>query len=143
LNYGTEYYSIGHGSDRCGFKTKQFARFARRERIADASLSGAVLRAERGLVGADLGGGVIKQRLARPGQGRSGGYRVLLAYRRQATAVFLFGFAKSELDNIEDDELATLRDIAKAWLGANDTALAAAVANGLILEVAYEEDQTP
>ena len=125
------------------FKTKQFARFARRERIADASLSGAVLRAEHGLVDADLGGGVIKQRVARPGQGRSGGYRVLLAYRRQARAVFLFGFAKSELDNIEDDELATLRDIAKAWLGANDTALAAAVANGLILEVAYEEDQTP
>jgi len=125
------------------FKTKQFARFARRERIADASLCGAVQRAEHGLVDADLGGGVIKQRLARPGQGRSGGYRVLLAYRRQATAVFLFGFAKSELDNIEDDELATLRDIAKAWLGANDTALAAAVANGLILEVAYEEDQTP
>ena len=68
---------------------------------------------------------------------------MLLAYRRQARAVFLFGFAKSELDSIEDDELATLRDIAKAWLGANDTALAGAVANGLILEVAYEEDQAP
>ncbi len=124
------------------FKTKRFARFARRERIADASLIGAVQRAERGLVDANLGGGVIKQRLARPGQGRSGGYRVLLAYRRQAKAVFLFGFAKNERDNIEDDELATLRDIAQAWLEADGAALAGAVANGLILEVAYEEDQT-
>jgi hypothetical protein len=55
------------------FKTKLFARFARRERIADASLREAVERAGRGLVDADLGGGLIKQRVAREGQGRSGG----------------------------------------------------------------------
>jgi hypothetical protein len=122
------------------FKTKQFARFARRERIADANLLEAVQRAERGLVDADLGGGVVKQRVARPGQGRSGGYRVLLAYRRTTRAIFLFGFAKSERDNIEDDELATLRDIAKSWLEADAGALAGAVANRLILEVPYEEE---
>lgn len=117
------------------FKTKQFARFARRQQIADASLIEAVQRAEHGLLDAELGGGVVKQRVARPGQGRSGGYRVLLAYRRKARAVFLFGFAKSERDNIDDDELATLRDIAKGWLEADDKALAEAIANGLILEV--------
>ena len=93
------------------FKTRGFARFARSERISDASLSEAVRRAEPGLVDADLGGGVIKQRVARPGQGRSGGYRVLIAYRAKARAVFLFGFAKSAQANIEDDELATLREI--------------------------------
>lgn len=98
-------------------------------------------RAERGLIDADLGGGVIKQRVARPGQGRSGGYRVLLAYRRKTRAVFLFGFAKNERDNIEDDELATLRDIATGWLEADDGAFAGAMANGLILEVTYEEDR--
>jgi len=121
-------------------KTKQFARFARRERIADARLIEAVQRAERGLIDADLGGGVVKQRVARPGQGRSGGYRVLLAYRCKTRAVFLFGFAKSERDNIEDDELATLRDIARGWLEADDGALAGAMANGVISEVMYEED---
>lgn len=61
---------------------------------------------------------------------------MLLAYRRKARAVFLFGFAKSERDNIDDDELATLRDIAKGWLEADDKALAGAIANSLILEVA-------
>jgi hypothetical protein len=40
--------------------------------------------------------------VARPGQGRSGGYRVLIAYRARLRSVFLFGFAKSELDNIDD-----------------------------------------
>jgi hypothetical protein len=123
------------------FKTKWFARFARRERISDASLCEAVRRAERGLVDADLGGGVLKQRVARLGQGRSGGYRVLIAYRARTRSVFVFGFAKSERENVEDDELATLRDIAKGWLEADATALARAVADGLIREVDYDEEE--
>jgi len=123
------------------FKTRSFARFARRERISDASLRDAVRRAERGLVDADLGGGVLKQRVARPGEGRSGGYRVLIAYRAKTRSVFLFGFAKSERENIDDDELATLRDIAKGWLEANAGALARALADGLIQEVEHDEEE--
>lgn len=123
------------------FKTKTFVRFARRGRISDASLREAVQRAERGLVDAELGGGVIKQRLARPGQGRSGGYRVLVAYRVNALSVFLYGFAKNERDNIDDDELATLRDIAKGWFQAGTAALERAVADGLLQEVEYGEEE--
>ncbi len=55
------------------FKTKEFARFARKARIDDAALRDAIDRAERGLVDADLGGAVIKQRVPRKGRGRSGG----------------------------------------------------------------------
>lgn len=123
------------------FKTKGFMRFARRERIADDSLREAVHRAERGLLDAQLGGGVIKQRIARPGQGRSGGYRVLIAYRPRTLSVFLYGFAKSERDNVDDDELATLRDIASVWLRADAQKLARAVAGGLIQEVNYVEEE--
>jgi hypothetical protein len=90
------------------FKTKWFARYARRERIGDESLHEAIERAERGLVDAELGGNVIKQRVARRGQGRSGGYRMLIAYRRGDRAMFLYSFAKSERENIDRDELATL-----------------------------------
>src|ERR1700730_18720196 len=97
------------------FKTKSFARFARRERITDRSLCEAVRRAERGLVDADLGGGVLQQRVARPGQGRSGGYRVLIAYRPKTRSVFLFGFAKSARGDVDEDELATAREIVKGW----------------------------
>jgi hypothetical protein len=60
------------------FKNARFERFARRQKIQHAALRDAVHRAERGLVDADLGGGVIKQRVARPGEGRSGGYRTLI-----------------------------------------------------------------
>lgn len=76
------------------------ARFCRRTDIKSAMMREAVERAARGLVDADLGGGIIKQRVARPGQGRSGGFRVLLAYRSGDRAVFLYGFAKGERDNI-------------------------------------------
>jgi hypothetical protein len=123
------------------FKTKSFVRFARRERIADRALCEAVRRAERGSVDADLGGGVIKQRVARPGQGRSGGFRVLIAYRAKARSVFLFGFAKSERDNIDDDELETMRDVANGFMRADDVALTRALAEGVIQKVEYDEEE--
>lgn len=94
------------------FRTKWVARFARRERITDKSLREAIDRAERGIVDANLGGGLIKQRVAREGQGRSGGYRMLVAYRARGRAVFLYGFAKNEQENIGLDELESLREIA-------------------------------
>ena len=77
------------------FKTKWLVRYARRQRIDDASLKEAIERADRGLIDADLGGGIIKQRVARAGQGRSGGRRMLVAYRASSRAVFLYAFAKT------------------------------------------------
>jgi hypothetical protein len=123
------------------FKTKSFARFARGERISDNSQREAISRAQRGLVDADLGGGVIKQRVARAGQGRSGGYRVLIAYRPGTRGVFLYGFAKNDRDNIDDDELETARDIASGWLEASSSQLARAMADGLIQEVDYDDQE--
>lgn len=117
------------------FKTKWFVRYARHERISDASLRHAIERAERGIVDANLGCGVIKQRVARKGQGRSGGYRLMVAYCAGDRAVFLYGFAKNERENIGDDELATLREIAAAWLEANDECLEHAIQGGILQEV--------
>lgn len=117
------------------FKTKWFARFARRERLADRRLREAIARAERGLVDADLGGGIIKQRVARAGGGRSGGYRVLVAYLAGTRAVFLYGFAKSERENIAPNELLTLREIEAAWLAADARRIADAAEKGVLQEV--------
>ena len=128
--------------DSGAFKTKWLARFVRRERITDASLREAIERAERGSVDADLGGGLIKQRVAREGQGRSGGYRMLVAYRAQGRAVFLYGFAKSEQDNIEPDELVSLREIAAAWLNADAERIATAIKAKELQEVEHGEEGT-
>ena len=122
------------------YKTKWLARFTRRARIRDRDLAEAIQRAERGLIDADLGGGIIKQRVARSGQGRSGGYRVLLAYRSGDRAVFLYGFAKSERENIGDDELLTLREIGAAWLAADAQLLARAIEEDALQEVTDDED---
>lgn len=124
------------------FKTKWLTRFAKLERIADASLHEAIARAERGLVDADLGGGLIKQRVARRGKGRSGGYRMLIAYRLKKRAIFLYGFAKNERANIGADELLTARKIASSWLAADTGQLARALAEGELQEVLYDEKET-
>jgi hypothetical protein len=66
---------------------------------------------------------------------------VLLAYRRGHRAVFIYGFAKRERENIESDELKTLREIADGWLAADAQRLAEAVNEGVLKEVPYEEDK--
>jgi hypothetical protein len=125
------------------FKTRGLARFARRERIADGSLVEAIERAERSLIDADLGGGLIKQRVPRVGQGRSGGQRMLIAYRVRERAIFLTGFAKNEKDNIEPDQLLALRRIAAGWLAADASTVARALADGALQEVCSDEEAEP
>ena len=117
------------------FKAKKLARFTKRERIDDASLARAIAEAERGLIDADLGGHVIKKRVPRAGQGESGGYRMLIALRTKHRAVFLFGFAKNELDNIDDKQLTTLREAAAYWLAVDDKRLEQALKDGNLIEV--------
>ena len=119
------------------YKLKAFGRFQRRERIADKVLANAVDNAEKWLIEADLGGGLIKQRIARPGQGKSGGYRTVIAFRRGDRAVFLFGFAKNERANIDDDELAYWQRIGKGYLAFDDEELEAAIGADELTEVDY------
>ena len=121
------------------YKIKGFARFQRRERITDKSLAEAVLGAERGLIDADLGGGLIKQRVARPGQGKSGGFRTLIAFRRGERAVLLFGFAKNERANIDDDELDEWRQVGRTYLELDDKGVEAAIAANELTEVSHDE----
>jgi hypothetical protein len=122
------------------YKLKAFARFQRQERIADKALRKAVANAERGLIDGDLGGGLIKQRIARPGQGKSGGFRVIIVYRRGSRAVFLFGFAKGRQANLDDDELAYWRLVGRGYLALDDEGLEAAVVADVLSEVSYGEE---
>jgi hypothetical protein len=124
------------------FRNKPFTRFARRARIMDAELCEAVANVERGLIDADLGGGVIKQRIARKGGGKSGGFRALILLRIGERAFFVHGFAKSDRDNIRDDELAALKKLAGELLNYDEAALAKAIAAGTLMEVRDEQGQT-
>jgi hypothetical protein len=117
------------------FKTKPFARFADHSAISDPALCEAVRRAENGLVDASLGGGVIKQRIARKGQGKSGGFRSIVLFRQGERSFFVYGFSKNSRDNIRKDELKAFRALAREMLGMNDSALSAALKNETIKEV--------
>jgi hypothetical protein len=116
------------------FKTKTLAKFTRQNDISDAALVEAVDRAKRGLIDADLGGKVIKQRVARPGQGRRGGFRMLIGFSSDR-AVYLFAFAKNERENISNGELLTLREIAASFLDADKKSIDRALRDGTLIEV--------
>ena len=118
------------------FKTKILAKFTRQNGINDEDLVEAVERAVRGLIDADLGGQIIKQRVARPGQGKRGGFRMIIGIRSDR-AIFLFAFAKNERENIDKAELTTLREIVASFLNADDKAIAKALKDGTLIEVQH------
>lgn len=117
------------------FKNAWFERFARKQRIRDTALIEAVRRAECGQIDADLGGGVIKQRVARTGQGKSGGFRTIILYKQERRAFFVFGFAKSERANIEADEEAQFKRLAKELFTLSDEQMALLIERGRFSEV--------
>ena len=117
------------------FKNAWFQRFARRERITNKSLREAIARAEKGTIDADLGGHVIKQRIARPGQGKSGGYRTIIVFKRGDKAFFVYGFAKSERENIDQGETDAFKKAAKELLALSDKQIHKLIKNGGLTEV--------
>ena len=117
------------------FKNAWFQRFARRERITSKSLREAIARAEKGTIDADLGGHVIKQRIARQGQGKSGGYRTIIVFKKGDKAFFVYGFAKSERENIDQGETDAFKKAAKALLSLSDKQIHKLIENGELTEV--------
>ena len=117
------------------FKNAWFVRFARSQDIPDEALREAVLRAESGQVDADLGGGVLKQRIARSGQGKSKGYRTIILLREGHRAFFVYGFTKSDRDNIRKDEAEQFKKMAKHVLWLSEAQLNILIANGQLEEV--------
>jgi hypothetical protein len=121
--------------------TKVFAHFARKEKLDDRRLCEAIVRAEHGAIDADLGGHLIEQRVARPGGGRSGGTRTVIAYRAAQRSVFLYGFAKNERDNIDDRELADLKKLARHYLSFSDAQIATALMHSELMEIECNDEE--
>jgi hypothetical protein len=116
------------------YSSINYSELTRQHRIRDASLVTAVDNAIRGLIDADLGGHVIKQRVARAGQGKRGGFRMLIGFRSDR-AIFLYGFAKNERENIDSHLLKTLREIVVIWFAADEKRIAQALADGILIEI--------
>jgi hypothetical protein len=125
------------------FKNAWFERFARKEKITAKALWDAVRRAEKGQIDADIGGGVIKQRIARPGEGKSKGFRSVILFRKGEKAFFVYGFPKSELGNIREDEEEQFKKMAKYVFTLSDLKLLELIENRQFEEVVEDDQEIP
>ncbi len=123
------------------YKGKPFSRFARKAHITDADLWNAAQLADEGVIDADLGGGVIKQRIARAGEGKSGGSRSIILFKKNDRAVFVHGFEKKDVANITVKDLVAFRKLANAILGCTDAEMAQRVEIGLYFKVENPEEK--
>jgi hypothetical protein len=116
------------------FKNTWFTRFADKEGITDDELKEAVNRLETGQA-ADLGGGVYKVRIARPGEGKSGGYRVIVFFRSEDKTFYHYAYPKAARDNINEKELRFFKKLAKKYLVMTDGDVTEAVKDGELIEI--------
>lgn len=123
------------------FRTRTFTRWMRKAELTDDALCEAVCEMAQGLVDADLGGHVVKKRVALPGQGKRGGARTIVATKLADRWFFLYGFGKNERANIDKDELKVFQELARELLGFDDRQLAAALTAGEIMEVCNDNDE--
>ena len=123
------------------FQTKVFARLARSEGIHSDWLIRCVTAAEDGLIEANLGRGLIKQRLARPGQGKSGSLRTILIFRKGDRAIFIDIFAKKDKANFSEDELKAYRKLAGILLSWDDKQISKALAAGTLIEITRRDGE--
>jgi hypothetical protein len=116
-------------------KILTFERWQKKTDLADRALCQAVQEMQQGLIDADLGGGLVKKRVARPGAGKRGGYRTLLATNQDDRWIFLYGFAKNERDNIAHQELLALKRMAKELLALSVENIQTALQHGELKEI--------
>lgn len=121
------------------FKTRHFSRWMRKTELTDSALLNAVEEMVKGLIDADLGGGVVKKRIGLAGRGKRGGARTLVATNKGNRWFFVFGFEKNERANIADDELEALRDIAEQLLARTGRQLDEAVEAGALQEICHDQ----
>ncbi len=117
------------------YVTRWFERWAKKQGLNQKALCTAVEEMTAGLYEADLGGGLLKKRIAKPGRGKSGGFRTLVATNKGNRWVFVFGFAKNERGNIDKDEEEALKKLSVHLLSLTPQAVVKAESAGELKEV--------
>jgi hypothetical protein len=120
------------------FMTRQFSRWMRKTELTESALCSAVTEMSNGLIDADLGGGVLKKRVALPGRGKSGSTRTLLATNRASRWFFVFGFEKNERANVTGRETEALQILAADLLRLNPSQLDEHVGSDALKEICHD-----
>jgi hypothetical protein len=122
------------------FKTRYFSRWMRKTELTDSALCAAVSEMAAGLIDADLGGGVVKKRVAMPGRGKSGGARTLVATNKANRWFFVFGFEKNERANVSVNEIEAMQQIAADLFALSSSELDAHVATEALKEICDDNE---
>ena len=117
------------------YQTRWFYRWARRQDLSTRALCVAVREMQAGLYEAELGSGLLKKRIARAGQGKSGGFRTLVATNKGSKWFFVFGFSKNMRSNIDKDEEEALKKLASHLLSLSPSALIIAERESELMEI--------
>jgi hypothetical protein len=121
------------------FMTRHFSRWLRKTELSESALCSAITEMANGLIDADLGGGVLKKRVAIPGCGKSGGARTLLATNRASRWFFVFGFEKNERANVTDREIEALQQLAADLLRLGPAQLDEHVRSDALKEICHDK----
>ena len=93
---------------------------------------------DNNLYDANLGGDVYKKRVGIANEGKRGGARTLIAFKKDGNVFFMYGFAKNKQANIKADELKALKLLAKQLLGYSEQELSKAVNAAELIEVVQD-----
>ena len=115
--------------------TKQFAKWASKQKIPENELATALAEVQAGIFEANLGGHIYKKRIPFEGQGKSGGGRTIICYKKEDRAIFIHGFAKNEKENLSKKELHVFKEFSKILLGLSPEGIDLAIENGDFIEV--------
>ena len=115
--------------------TKSFSRWMRKNKVSQQNIAAAAAEMAEGLIDADLGGHVVKKRVALGGRGKRSGARTIVATNFGNKWIYIFGFEKSERGNIEASELKALQELSKTLLELTIDETSAAILHGELLEM--------
>jgi hypothetical protein len=120
---------------------KEFSKWAKGCDLTDDLLCDAVDEIERGLIDADLGGHLLKKRIATKGKGKSGSVRTLLTFSQGNRTIFMYGFEKSERANVTLKEKKMLQELGKFYLSLTDTELDSRIKSRVLREIKKKKGQ--
>lgn len=123
------------GSKMRIFKNRDFQRWAKEIGLSDKELKEAVNEINKGLFEANLGGHILKKRVALHSKGKSGGTRTIVAFKTDKYAFFVYGYAKNVKSNISERELIAFKILAKTYFSFSDEQITQAINIGEFVEI--------
>jgi len=119
-------------------KTKWFNKWAKKQKLSDKKLIGAIADMQNHLSSVNLGGGLYKVRVSLENGGKSSAFRTIIVYRKDDRAVMVYGFMKKEQENLSTSELKSFKTLSKDILALSDEALSGAIEKKVFIEIGEE-----